>query len=128
MTFKVLSLSWGMLIVAVLRNGLGLYVVKAKLNALGAVPVGPVTALIDYCVSFARSPTALFGVVCILAAPLPHAIALSRMPLAIAYPATVALTCLLVIPLSIVSLGEPIGALRLAGAAQLLVSLVLLFR
>jgi multidrug transporter EmrE-like cation transporter len=128
MTFKALSLSWGMLVVAVLLNGLGLYVVKAKLNALGAVPLGPIAALTDYCVSFARSPAALFGVVCILAAPLPHAIALSRMPLGIAYPASVALTSLLVIPLSIVSLGEPIGALRLAGAALLLVSLVLLFR
>jgi multidrug transporter EmrE-like cation transporter len=128
MTFKAVTLSWGMLVVAVLLNGLGLYVVKAKLNALGAVPVGTITALTDYCVSFARSPTALFGVLCILAAPLPHAIALSRMPLGIAYPASVALTCLVVIPLSIITLGEPLGAPRVAGAALLLVSLVLLFR
>lgn len=128
MSFKALGLSWGMLAAAVILNVLGLYVVRARLGALGAVPVGSVTALTDYFVSFARSPIALFGVVCILAAPLPHAIALSRMPLGIAYPASVALTCLLVIPLSIVSLGEPPGALRLAGVALLLVSLVLLFR
>ena len=117
-----------MLVAAVLLNALGLYTVKAKLNELGAVPIGSISAVIDYFVSFARSPIALFGVVCILAAPLPHAVALSRMPLGVAYPASVALTSLLVIPLSIVSLGEPTGALRLAGAALLLVSLVLLFR
>ena len=128
MSFQALGLSWGMLAAAVLLNVFGLYAVKVTLGALGAVPVGSVAALTDYFVSFARSPLALLGVACILAAPLPHAIALSRMPLGVAYPASVALTCLVVIPLSILSLGEPPDAVRLAGLVMLLVSIAMLFR
>ena len=50
------------------------------------------------------------------------------MPLGVAYPASVALTCLVVIPLSILSLGEPPDAVRLAGLVMLLVSIAMLFR
>src|SRR5688572_14372130 len=98
-SIKEFGLSWGMLTAAAVLNVLGLYAVKAKLAALGAVPVTSVSAAIDYVVGFARSPVALVGVVCIFAAPFPHAVALSRMPLSLAYPASVALTCLLLLPL-----------------------------
>ena len=128
MSLKELALSWGMLAAAAVLNVLGLYAVKATLAALGAVPVTSPSAAIAYVASFARSPLALIGVVCIFAAPLPHAVALSRMPLSLAYPASVALTCLLLLPLSIAPLGEPLTGSRMAGIALLLTSLVLLYR
>jgi len=128
MSFKELSLTWGMLLAAAALNVLGLYAIKARLAVLGSIPVTALPATIEYVVTFLRSPAALLGVVCIFAAPLPHAVALSRMPLALAYPASVGLTALLLLPLSVLVLGEPLTGSRIAGIVLLTASLAFLYR
>lgn len=128
MNMKDFLLSWGMLILGVLLNVFGAYAVKAKINTLGSIPFDSVLSVINYFFALIKFPLAIAGAIAILAAPFPYAIALSRMDLSIAYPVSVAINCLILIPITILFLGEMLTVNKSIGILLILVSLFLLHK
>ena len=128
MIVKDFFLSWGMLFFGVLLNVFGIYLVKMKINTLGNVQLDSIAAVINYFFTLIRIPLVIIGGVAVLIAPLSYAIALSRMQLSVAYPVSVALNCLILIPLTVIFLGEGFNLNKAIGIVLILLSLYLLYK
>lgn len=128
MNITTSALTWGMLLLGVLMNVIGIYAVKVKMNALGSMGVGSIGAVVGYLVELVKSPSALIGGVLVMAAPLPYAVALSRMQLSIAYPISIALNFLVILPITVIFLGEALTINKLLGGFLILVSIYLLYK
>ncbi len=125
---KDLFLSWGMLLMGVLANVAGIYLVKMRMNELGGIQVSSVKVVVDYFLMFIRSPLATLGVVLFLLAPLPYAIAVSRMELSVAYPLSIALSCLILAPLTIIFFGEALTLNKAVAIVMIIASLYFLYK
>ncbi len=125
---KDFFLTWGMLLVGVAMNVFGTSVIKMKMNVLGKMDLGSVAEFIGYFISLAKFPSALLGIIAVMAAPLPLAVALSRMELSVAFPVATALNFLILIPFSILFLGEAFTASKLIAVGLIVASVYLLYR
>ena len=65
----------------------------------------------------------MFGTFLILIAPLPYALALSRMELSKAYPIIVTLNALLLIPIAVIFLNESLTIFKILGFIIIIVGL-----
>jgi len=128
MGLKDFLLSWGMLFAGVLMNVAGVYLVKLKINVLGSVQFDSFMSGVLYFYHLVRFPVALLGGFLVFAAPLPYAIALSRMDLSVAYPLSIALNCLLILPMAAFFMGESISLYKGIGTGLIVVSLFLLYK
>ena len=128
MTVRDFSLTWGMLILGVLMNAFGFYAVKVKMNTLGDIQYHSVGAFLGYFISLAKNPMAFFGIIALFAAMLPYAVAISKMPLSIAYPASIAMNCVILIPLSTLFLGEILTVKQIAAIILIIFSVYLLYK
>jgi len=99
-------LSWGMLIVSVLFNALGVFIIKLKLNEYGAIPTETLKSILIAFWTLAKSPLVVFGLVLFFLSPFLFTIALSRMEITIAYPVQIALNFLILILLAVLFLNE----------------------
>ncbi|MFA6078139.1 MAG: hypothetical protein WC779_00110 [Candidatus Omnitrophota bacterium] len=125
---KDIFLSWGMLFIGVIMNVMGMYFIKMKMNELGGMQVSSVKVLADYFLMFMRSPLAVVGVALFLLAPLPYAVAVSRMELSVAYPLSIALSCLIIVPLTFIFFGESVTANKVIAIFMILGSLYFLYK
>jgi multidrug transporter EmrE-like cation transporter len=121
-------MSWGMLLLGVVMNIGGIYIIKMRINSLGAVQFDSVKSVVMFFVSILTSPLAVFGGIITVLACLPYAIAISKLELSIAYPLSVALSCLIVVPLTAIYFGEGITANKMIGIAMILGSLYFLYK
>jgi multidrug transporter EmrE-like cation transporter len=128
MNAKDFFLSWGMLVIGVIMNIFGTSVIKLKMNLLGRIDFDSLFGFCGYFVSLAKHPAALLGIIAVLAAPVPLAIALSRMELSVAYPVATALNFLVLIPFSIAILGETFTVTKLLAVGLIAVSVYLLYK
>ncbi|MDO8580082.1 MAG: EamA family transporter [Candidatus Omnitrophota bacterium] len=112
---KELGLSWGMLILSVLCNVFGVFVIKEKINMLGAIKFESFRVVISYFWALLQSPLVIVGVILFFLAPFLFAIALSRMDIIVAYPAQIALNFVILIVFALIFLGEKITFYRLLG-------------
>ena len=128
MSIKNFLLSWGMLLLGILLNVFGVYMIKLKINTLGNISFGSIASVFNYFLALIKIPGVVAGGIAIFAAPFPYAIALSRMQLSVAYPASVALNCLIIIPLTILFLGEHFTLNKLISVVCLTVSLYFLYK
>jgi len=117
-----------MLLIGVILNTSGIYIVKMKINSFGAAEFNSFGSVSNYFFMLAKSPLIILGVIVFFVACLPLAVALSRMELSVIYPVSVALNCLILIPLSIIFLGEGITWNKIAGISLILTSLYLLYK
>jgi len=121
-------LSWGMILIGVFMNVLGAYVVKLKINELGGIQFESIKTVITYFWNLASFPLAFMGGILIMAAPFPLAIALSRMELSTAYPASVGLNFIILLPLTTIFLGESLVWTKIIAIILIIISLVLLHK
>jgi len=128
MIFKEFMLTWGMILVGVLFNVFGIYALKAKMNVAGSISFTSVGSVIGYFWTLAKYPSVILGIIAVFAAPLPYAVAVSKMPLSIAYPVSVALNFLVLIPVSICFLGETMSAKQVIAMALLVISIYFLYK
>jgi multidrug transporter EmrE-like cation transporter len=128
MNAKDFFLSWGMLVIGVIMNIFGTSVIKLKMNLLGRIDFESFFGFCGYFVSLAKYPAALLGIIAVLAAPVPLAIALSRMELSVAYPVATALNFLVLIPFSIAILGETFTVTKLLAVGLIAASVYLLYK
>lgn len=128
MNAKDLWLTWGMLLVGVLLNVSGASVIKSKMNVLGQINITSFAGFFGYFVSLVKYPPALLAMVAVLLAPVPQAVALSRLDLSVAYPATTALNFLVLIPLGIFFLGESFTPNKLVALALITAGAALLYK
>jgi len=125
---KSLFLTWGMILAGVVTNVLGMYLIKMKMNDLGAIQVTSLGSVIQYFFMLAKSAAAMTGFVLFMIAPVPFAIALSRMELSTAYPLSIALSCLMVVPITALFFGETIGANKVIAIVMIITSLYFLYK
>lgn len=123
---KELFLSWGMLVISVAFNAFGVFVVKAKLNELGSIKVDTFEACLKYFLTLLQYPLVIFGVVLFFLSPFLFTIALSRMQIAIAYPAQIGLNFLFLIVLAVLFLGEKITMFKILGIGLILLGIYFL--
>lgn len=128
MNTKDFLLSWGMLLLGIIFNVFGIYVIKWKINALGNIQFNSFMSIVNYFFALVKSPWVIAGAIAIFAAPLPYAIALAKMDLSVAYPASVAINCLILIPLTIILLGESLTLNKSISIGLIIVSLYLLYK
>jgi multidrug transporter EmrE-like cation transporter len=117
-----------MILAGVITNVLGMYLIKMKMNALGAMDVSSFKPAIGYFFALAKSPVALTGVVLFMIAPVPFAIALSRMELSTAYPLSIAMSCLIIVPLTFVFFGEGVSPNKIVAILMIIASLYFMYR
>jgi len=112
--------SWGMLIVSVVFNALGVFIIKLRLNELGVIKMDAVRTVFSYFFVMVKSPLVIVGLVLFFLAPFIFAIALSRMEIVVAYPAQIGLNFLILVLLAIVFLGEHITSVKIIGTVLIL--------
>jgi multidrug transporter EmrE-like cation transporter len=128
MNARDICLTWGMLLAGVIMNVLGATAIKMKMNLLGQIDFTNFVGFGGYFLSLAKYPPSLLGIIAVVAAPVPQAIALSRLDLSVAYPATTALNFLVLIPLSILFLGETFSVNKMLGLGLIAASVYLLYK
>jgi len=128
MNAKNFFLSWGMLIIGVIMNVMGMYLVKMKMNEIGIMEVSSFKVVLNYFLMLIKSPFAVAGIVLFLVAPLPYAISISRLELSLAYPLSIALSCLIILPLTFIFFGESITFNKIAAVVMILISVYFLYK
>ena len=123
---KELFLSWGMLILSVIFNAYGVFVIKLKLNQLGAVKFDSVKIVVSYFMELMKSPLTMSGIVFFVISPFLFGVSLSRMDIVTAYPAQIGLNFILVIILALLFLGESLTAYKMIGMALILIGIYLI--
>jgi multidrug transporter EmrE-like cation transporter len=121
-------LSWGMLLAGVVMNVIGTTVIKAKMNVLGQIDLNSLAGFLGYFISLAKYPSAFIGIVAVLIAPVPLAVALSRMQVSVALPMATALNFLVLIPLSMIFLNETFTLNKLIAIGLIVASVWLLYK
>ena len=122
------ALDWAMLVLGAVLNVGGIYLVKVEMTRAGAVPMTSFLSAATYFLGLATSPRAVVGAAAIFLAPFPYAVAVSRMDLSVAYPASIALNCLILLPFAAGGLGEAMSASRIVAIGLVMVSVYLLSR
>jgi len=128
MTIKELILSWGMLVLSIFFNVYGVFVIKLKINKLGPIPLDTVSMGLNYFFVLLKSPLVISGVILFFIAPFLFAVALSRMEIAVAYPAQVGLNFLFLILLAVIFLGEEFTFYKILGIIFVLAGVYLLHK
>lgn len=119
-------LSWGMLVVSVVFNALGASVIKWKLNEVGKIEFHSFQKLIEYALIFLRSPVVVISVLLFFASPFLFAVALSRLPLTMAYPVQIGLNFLLVLAVSVLFLNEKVSVVQWVGIGLIMCGVIIL--
>lgn len=112
---KELFLSWGLLILSVLFNVYGVFVIKLKINELGIIKVDSFKIVFDYFLVLAKIPLVISAGFSLIIAPLLFAISLSRMQITVAYPALIGLNFLFLVLLALMFLGEQMTLPKIIG-------------
>ena len=128
MTIKELVLSWGMLVLSIFFNVYGVFVIKLKINKLGPIPLDTVSMGLNYFFVLLKSPLVISGVILFFIAPFLFAVALSRMEIAVAYPAQVGLNFLFLILLAVIFLGEEFTFYKILGIIFVLAGVYLVHK
>lgn len=115
--------TWGLIFFAALMDVIGAFAVKLKINELGSVNYNGLYDVIEYLINLAKFPAVWFGTFLILTAPLPYALALSRMELSTAYPVIVTLNALLLIPIAVIFLNESLTFYKIIGFMIIIIGL-----
>ena len=116
-------LTWGLIVIAVLMDVFGAFIVKSKLNEFGAVNFSSFSLVLGYLIDLMKFPLVLFGGFLILLAPIPYALALSRMDLSTTYPIVVGLNAIILFPLAVFFLNEQVTNTKIIGFAIIIIGL-----
>lgn len=121
-------LSWGLLIISVLFNVFGAFVIKVRLNEMGPIKVDSIKILLNSFLFLVKSPVVVVGLILFFAAPFLFAISLSRMEISIAYPVSVGLNFLILIILGFAVLGEQVTFYKMMGIICVGVGILFLYK
>ena len=125
---RLFIVTWGMIFFAALMDVYGAFVVKARINELGPVKYETIFTVLRYFLELLKSPLVLFGAFLILLAPIPYALALTRMDISTAYPMIVAFNALLLIPIAIIFLGETVSLYKMFGMTMIILGLYFIYK
>jgi len=125
---KELFLSWGMLVLSVVFNAYGVFVIKLRLNEQGEVAMNSFKETFVYFMTLLKSPLVVSGVILFGLAPFLFTVALSRMEIVVAYPVQVGLNFLFLFVLAIWVLGEAINPVKLSAIVLIIAGVLILSR
>lgn len=121
-----MTMSWTYLIISVLVNAFGAFLIKREMNRLGAAPLVNLGNAVAYFWCLLKTPGAFGGALLLFAAPIFYMLALRNMPVSIAYPVLIALNFLVVCSLAVAFLKEKLTPRKIGGTILILMSLWLL--
>ena len=119
-------LTWGLLVISVIFNVVGVFVIKLKLNEFGAVKVDSLKSIVGYFFVLLKSPLVVTGVFLFFLSPFLFAVALSRMEISVAYPVQVALNFIFLIFLAFFVLGEQMTVYKIVGIVLTIIAVYFL--
>ena len=119
-------LTWGLLVISVIFNVIGVFVIKLKLNEFGAVKVDSLKSIVGYFFVLLKSPLVVVGVFLFFLSPFLFAVALSRMEISVAYPVQVALNFIFLIFLAFFVLGEQMTVYKIVGIVLTIIAVYFL--
>ena len=128
MAIKDIFLSWGMLVLSVIFNALGVFIIKMKLNELGPIKLDSIKSTISYFLSLFSSGLVITGAFLFVIAPVLFAVALSRMEITVAYPVQIVLNFVFLLILAVLFLGESITLAKAVGIFLAFISMFLLYK
>jgi len=123
---KELFLNWGMLVISVVFNVLGVFIIKMRLNELGPIKMESIRSTIGYFLVMLKSPLVILGVLLFFLAPFIFAIALSHMDIVVAYPAQIGLNFVFLLVLALFFLGEQLTVGKMIGILFVLSGVIIL--
>jgi multidrug transporter EmrE-like cation transporter len=123
---RELFLSWGMLVISVVFNALGVFIIKMRINVLGPIKIESLREIMSYFLMLCKSPIVLSGLLMFSLAPFLFAIALSRMEITIAYPVQIGLNFVILFVLAVLFLGETLTIHKMIGTVLVLISIYFL--
>ena len=126
MGLKEFCLSWGMLVLSVVFNVYGIFVIKLRMNELGKIEANSIKAILNYFLMLLHSRLAVSGIILFFLAPFVFAVALSRMEVTVAYPVLVLLNFLFLVILAVLFLGESMTLYKAIAILLAFVSICLL--
>ena len=100
--------------------------IKSKMNEVGKIELQSFRKILEYCLVFLKSPVVVISIILFFSAPFLFAVALSRLPISIAYPVQVGLNFLLVLVLSFFFLSESMTVIKLVGIFLIMVGVIIL--
>lgn len=128
MHLKNIFLSWGMLLLSVLFNAYGAFIIKYKMNELGEMRLNSFNFIMTYFTALLKSPLVVSGIVLFFLAPFLFAVALSRMEISVAYPAQVGLNFIFLLFLAVMFLGENLTINKAIGISLVICSIYFLHK
>ena len=123
---KEIFLTWGMLVLSVIFNVYGVFVIKLKLNEFGAIKCDSFQTVLSYFWLLIKSPLIISGLVLFTIAPAFFIISLSRMEISVAYPAQLGLNFLILLLLAVIFLGEQMTLYKIIGIILIFVAIYFL--
>jgi multidrug transporter EmrE-like cation transporter len=118
---------WGLLLLSVVFNVIGVIVVKHELNRAGTFEFS-LASTWAWLLQLLKSPVALLGGMVFFASPFLFGASLSRLQLATVYPVQIGLNFILVLLCSVFFLGEKIELTGLVGMVLILAGVLMLIR
>jgi multidrug transporter EmrE-like cation transporter len=125
---KEFLLSWGVLVASVLMNAYGAFIIKLRLNELGAFQMTTLKNASIYFFDLFKTPLAFTAGVLFAVSPFLFAIALSRMEITVAYPVQIGLNFVIVVLLALFFLGEQLTLIKCLGILFVFMGVFLLNR
>ena len=119
-------LSWGLLVLSVIFNAYGVFVIKLKLNQLGAIHFDSLKGIFTYAWAMISAPWVACGIVFFIASPFLFTVSLSRMDIVLAYPVQIGLNFFFLIVLAVVFLGETLTLYKIIGIVFIFVGIYFL--
>ncbi len=123
---KNFILSWGFLIAAALLDSFTLYAVKWRSNMVGQFEPAGFSEMKNYFLNFLNHPLLWAGMAAFVIGLFLGYIAVTRMEVTIAYPASVGLHIIIIFLFGTLLLGESVSALKMAGVFLIMIGIWLL--
>jgi len=125
---KNFILSWGFLILASFLDSFTLYAVKWRSNTFGQFEPGGFSEMKSYLFNFLNHPVVWAGIVSFAFGLILGYIAVTRMAITIAYPASVGMHIIIVFLFGTMLLDESVTAFKMAGVFLIMTGIWLLSR
>lgn len=125
---KHFLLTWGLIFFSALFDSYAAFIVKSRFNELGHIDYSSTRSVINYLLSFFRSPLLITAMITFAAAPALSFFALNRMELSISYPIMVGFHVVFFFIFGTFFLGEGLNVNKIIGIVLVFLSLYFFYK
>jgi multidrug transporter EmrE-like cation transporter len=126
--FKSFVLGWGMVLLFVLFNSLGAFMIKTQVQKLGAFAFATPKSVFSYFYALFSSLKTWIGLMAVSLGTGAWILALANLELSKAYPVAVGLNLLVVVALAMLLFHEPLTFYKILGISLIFSGVIFLFQ